>query len=319
MDISRSVSPVTFMSNMLYACSILYKTKLPFILVMNKVSKILNCLFINPYPTNFDFSNWSEYFVLIQNWFVIFRYFRQHISFLTVCHIKAISHLQLASYSMIITRCFGLRIFGQKVSFVFDWPCPQLEILHPLLQLIMSTTLNVISIITIEHVHSLKGCSHLAAYSLKQFLLWYWLIQHICSYLLTLISDLEIWTFLRWYNRLIIFSWKIVCDPFAISWWCFIWRRIQPLADMSSLAWKFSPKSKSHSSLCWIWSNCNHSPHWFLIRIAVLSPQIISTMGVDLILAGIYTEEKSLFMEKILPVVIHKNTKKKKAALSIFV
>lgn len=38
MDTVRSVSPVTFMSNMLYACSILYKTKLPFIVVMNKVS-----------------------------------------------------------------------------------------------------------------------------------------------------------------------------------------------------------------------------------------------------------------------------------------
>lgn len=37
MDLARSVSPITFMSNMLYACSILYKTKLPFIVVMNKV------------------------------------------------------------------------------------------------------------------------------------------------------------------------------------------------------------------------------------------------------------------------------------------
>uniref|UniRef100_UPI00398F5EFA GPN-loop GTPase 1-like n=1 Tax=Pristiophorus japonicus TaxID=55135 RepID=UPI00398F5EFA len=37
MDTSRSTNPVTFMSNMLYACSILYKTRLPFILVMNKV------------------------------------------------------------------------------------------------------------------------------------------------------------------------------------------------------------------------------------------------------------------------------------------
>lgn len=37
LDTVRSVSPVTFMSNMLYACSILYKTKLPFIVVMNKV------------------------------------------------------------------------------------------------------------------------------------------------------------------------------------------------------------------------------------------------------------------------------------------
>ncbi|XP_069661400.1 GPN-loop GTPase 1 isoform X2 [Haliaeetus albicilla] len=37
MDTSRSTNPVTFMSNMLYACGILYKTKLPFIVVMNKV------------------------------------------------------------------------------------------------------------------------------------------------------------------------------------------------------------------------------------------------------------------------------------------
>lgn len=36
-DVVRSTSPVTFMSNMLYACSILYKTRLPFIVVMNKI------------------------------------------------------------------------------------------------------------------------------------------------------------------------------------------------------------------------------------------------------------------------------------------
>ncbi|THH15585.1 hypothetical protein EW146_g4920 [Bondarzewia mesenterica] len=35
-DTPRTVAPATFMSNMLYACSILYKTKLPFILVFNK-------------------------------------------------------------------------------------------------------------------------------------------------------------------------------------------------------------------------------------------------------------------------------------------
>jgi len=40
MDAARSVSPVTFMSNMLYACSILYKTKLPFIIAMNKVDVV---------------------------------------------------------------------------------------------------------------------------------------------------------------------------------------------------------------------------------------------------------------------------------------
>ncbi|CAG0899593.1 unnamed protein product [Darwinula stevensoni] len=37
MDTVKSVNPVTFMSNMLYACSILYKTKLPFVIAMNKV------------------------------------------------------------------------------------------------------------------------------------------------------------------------------------------------------------------------------------------------------------------------------------------
>lgn len=36
-DSERAVNPTTFMSNMLYACSILYRTKLPFFLVFNKV------------------------------------------------------------------------------------------------------------------------------------------------------------------------------------------------------------------------------------------------------------------------------------------
>jgi hypothetical protein len=36
-DVVRSTNPVTFMSNMLYACSILYKAKLPFIVALNKV------------------------------------------------------------------------------------------------------------------------------------------------------------------------------------------------------------------------------------------------------------------------------------------
>lgn len=36
-DTPRTASPATFMANMLYACSILYKTKLPMVLVFNKV------------------------------------------------------------------------------------------------------------------------------------------------------------------------------------------------------------------------------------------------------------------------------------------
>ncbi|CAI9715804.1 Hypothetical predicted protein [Octopus vulgaris] len=53
MDISRSVSPVTFMSNMLYACSILYKTKLPFIVVMNKTD-IVSHEFAVEWMTDFE-------------------------------------------------------------------------------------------------------------------------------------------------------------------------------------------------------------------------------------------------------------------------
>lgn len=36
-DTPRTLAPATFMSNMLYACSIMYKTKLPFIVVFNKI------------------------------------------------------------------------------------------------------------------------------------------------------------------------------------------------------------------------------------------------------------------------------------------
>jgi len=42
MDSVRSTNPVTFMSNMLYACSILYKCKLPFIVTMNKIDIVSN-------------------------------------------------------------------------------------------------------------------------------------------------------------------------------------------------------------------------------------------------------------------------------------
>ncbi|KAF3322658.1 GPN-loop GTPase 1 isoform X1 [Carex littledalei] len=39
-DTPRSANPVTFMSNMLYACSILYKTRLPMVLTFNKVDVV---------------------------------------------------------------------------------------------------------------------------------------------------------------------------------------------------------------------------------------------------------------------------------------
>ncbi|XP_062501715.1 GPN-loop GTPase 1-like [Corticium candelabrum] len=53
MDTSRCVSPVTFMSNMLYACSILYKTKLPFLVVLNKTD-IVDHMFAVEWMQDFD-------------------------------------------------------------------------------------------------------------------------------------------------------------------------------------------------------------------------------------------------------------------------
>lgn len=53
MDVARSTKPVTFMSNMLYACSIMYKSKLPFIVVMNKID-IVDHSFAVEWMTDFE-------------------------------------------------------------------------------------------------------------------------------------------------------------------------------------------------------------------------------------------------------------------------
>lgn len=37
-DLISNVNPITFISNMTYACSILYKTKLPLVVTLNKVN-----------------------------------------------------------------------------------------------------------------------------------------------------------------------------------------------------------------------------------------------------------------------------------------
>ena len=39
-DTPRTTNPTTFMSNMLYACSILYKSRLPFVVVFNKIDVV---------------------------------------------------------------------------------------------------------------------------------------------------------------------------------------------------------------------------------------------------------------------------------------
>lgn len=52
-DTSRTTSPSTFMSNMLYACSILYKTKLPMIIVFNKCD-IKDYEFAKEWMTDFE-------------------------------------------------------------------------------------------------------------------------------------------------------------------------------------------------------------------------------------------------------------------------
>ncbi len=44
LDLVRSENPITFMSNMLYACSIVYKYKLPIIIALNKCD-VIDCKF----------------------------------------------------------------------------------------------------------------------------------------------------------------------------------------------------------------------------------------------------------------------------------
>lgn len=52
-DTPRSSSPSTFMSNMLYACSILYKTKLPMVIVFNKTD-VRDAGFAKEWMTDFE-------------------------------------------------------------------------------------------------------------------------------------------------------------------------------------------------------------------------------------------------------------------------
>jgi len=52
-DTPRSSSPATFMSNMLYACSVLYKTSLPIVLVCNKTD-VKDASFVKEWMTDFE-------------------------------------------------------------------------------------------------------------------------------------------------------------------------------------------------------------------------------------------------------------------------
>ena len=52
-DTPRCTSPATFMSNMLYACSIMYKCKLPFVVAFNKTDKV-DCEFALEWMQDFE-------------------------------------------------------------------------------------------------------------------------------------------------------------------------------------------------------------------------------------------------------------------------
>merc|ERR1719231_1966392 len=52
-DTARCAKPVTFMSNMLYACSILYKTKLPFVVAFNKID-VMPHTFLKEWMEDFE-------------------------------------------------------------------------------------------------------------------------------------------------------------------------------------------------------------------------------------------------------------------------
>lgn len=53
LDLVRCVSPTSFMANMLHACSILYKTQLPFLLVLNKTD-VVDAGFAMHWMTDFE-------------------------------------------------------------------------------------------------------------------------------------------------------------------------------------------------------------------------------------------------------------------------
>ena len=52
-DTKRSESSMTFVSNMLYACSIMYKTRLPMIIVFNKID-VVSCKYAEAWLRDFD-------------------------------------------------------------------------------------------------------------------------------------------------------------------------------------------------------------------------------------------------------------------------
>ncbi len=52
-DTPRTAHPTTFMSNMLYACSVLFKSRLPMVLTFNKTD-IMPATFALEWMTNFD-------------------------------------------------------------------------------------------------------------------------------------------------------------------------------------------------------------------------------------------------------------------------
>lgn len=75
MDVVRSACPTTFMSNMLYACSILYKTRLPFLVALNKVKFLVN--FCNPYLTLYFYAQIDlQDCSYVQDWMTDFEVFQ---------------------------------------------------------------------------------------------------------------------------------------------------------------------------------------------------------------------------------------------------
>jgi GPN-loop GTPase len=52
-DTTRCTSPTTFMSNMLYACSVLFKSRLPIVSVFNKIDTV-SCAFALEWMADFE-------------------------------------------------------------------------------------------------------------------------------------------------------------------------------------------------------------------------------------------------------------------------
>ncbi|ABW98120.1 ATP/GTPbp (nucleomorph) [Hemiselmis andersenii] len=102
-DIARTINPLTFVSNILYSCSILYKTRLPILLILNKAD-ITSVDFLKEWLNNndaFDNSLSNEKFFagsFARSLAFSIDIFHKKIPFLTISALSGIGSLNLIKF-----------------------------------------------------------------------------------------------------------------------------------------------------------------------------------------------------------------------------